>query len=172
MENIKNVLDIPKFDPEFEFDVLLLDIGELIVKKMDKLDISRKKLAKLSGLKKERIKRILDGFDDVSLMELVKISCALEHELKIAGIKEDQIIFYGFPTKANIFGIDVAHYNEEEAAEKSSKKFVIGDLHIAEYDPNRNPTGKIISAYEAYQKYGMKKLKEIIDYGSALIFTE
>ena len=44
-----------------------------------------------------------------------------------------------------------------------------GRNQLGVYDPARNPTGRIISAFEAFSAYGFDILEEAIEYGSALL---
>ena len=57
----------------------------------------------------------------------------------------------------------------EDAARRSTRSFVRGRNQIGLYDPDRTPTGRIISAFEAFSAYGFDVLEEAIDYGSALL---
>ena len=59
----------------------------------------------------------------------------------------------------------------EVAARESTRQFVRGRSQISPFDPARNPTGRIISAFEAYNAYGLDVLDEAIEYGSALLLA-
>lgn len=67
-----------------------------------------------------------------------------------------------------VFG-DTNASTPEDAARRSTRSFVRGRNQIGLYDPDRTPTGRIISAFEAFSAYGFDVLEEAIDYGSALL---
>ena len=56
-------------DPEFEFDLLAIDIGERIVERMEQLSMTRTELAGKIGVSKARISQILSGNDNLTLKE-------------------------------------------------------------------------------------------------------
>jgi Zn-dependent peptidase ImmA (M78 family)/transcriptional regulator with XRE-family HTH domain len=72
---------------------------------------------------------------------------------------------------SDIFGGDVDSLSPEEAARRSKTLFVRGRVQLAEYEEGSGATGQIISAWEAYQAYGLEKLEEVVDYGSAILLT-
>ena len=72
---------------------------------------------------------------------------------------------------SDIFGGDVDSLPPEEAARRSKTLFVRGRVQLAEYEEGSGATGQIISAWEAYQAYGLEKLEEVVDYGSAIMLT-
>ena len=70
-----------------------------------------------------------------------------------------------------IFGV-ADETDRVAAARKSERKFVRGRYQIGVYDERRNPTGSVISAYEALTAYGIDVLDETIEYGTALLLKE
>lgn len=68
-----------------------------------------------------------------------------------------------------VFGPELAHLNAEEAAHKSSLRFVRGRSELGVFDASRNPTGHVLTAWEAYHAYGLRILDEAIEYGSAIL---
>ena len=72
---------------------------------------------------------------------------------------------------SDIFGGDVDSLSPEEAARRAKTLFVRGRVQLAEYEEGSGATGQIISAWEAYQAYGLEKLEEVVDYGSAILLT-
>ena len=68
-----------------------------------------------------------------------------------------------------VFGPEFAHLDEEEAARKSSLRFVRGRSELGVFDATRNPTGHALTAWEAYQAYGLTVLEEAVEYGSAIL---
>ena len=67
-----------------------------------------------------------------------------------------------------IFGVISAdNLTSEEVALKSDRLFVRSQDHLA-FD-NAAASGVRLSAYQALTIFGLKKLREVIDYGSAII---
>ena len=68
-----------------------------------------------------------------------------------------------------VFGPEMAHLSEEEAARQSHLRFVRGKIQLGVFDASRNPTGHVLTAWEAYRAYGLNILEEALDYGSAIL---
>ncbi|MCX7050118.1 MAG: XRE family transcriptional regulator [Candidatus Sumerlaeota bacterium] len=66
-----------------------------------------------------------------------------------------------------IFGSDSKGNSPEERARTSSCIFVRSQGQLALDNPNAS--GRRLSAWEAYQAFGIKVLQEVIDYGSAIL---
>jgi len=66
-----------------------------------------------------------------------------------------------------IFGSDSSGNTPERRAHTSSRKFVRSQDQIALFSPEAN--GRILTAYEAYNSFGLDILKEVIEEGSAVI---
>lgn len=73
-----------------------------------------------------------------------------------------------------VFGGHAPGLTIEEIAKRSQRKFVRGADHIALYelDVNPNATGHIMTAWEAYNAFGLDILVEAMEYGSAIILSE
>ena len=71
-----------------------------------------------------------------------------------------------------IFGDHEPGLPTEEIAKRSSQKFVRGDVEMSFYEPERRPTGHVMTAWEAYKTYGLDVLREALDYGSAIILHD
>ena len=70
-------------DPEFEFDLLAIEIGERIVERMEDLGMTRTKLAAAVGVSKARISQILSGYDNLTLKSLVAVATGLESRIEL-----------------------------------------------------------------------------------------
>ena len=70
-------------DPEFEFDLLAIEIGERIVERMEALGMTRTKLAAAVGVSKARISQILSGYDNLTLKSLVAVAAGLESRIEL-----------------------------------------------------------------------------------------
>jgi transcriptional regulator with XRE-family HTH domain len=70
-------------DPEFEFDILAIDIGERIVERMEELGMTRTALAAAMGVSKARISQILSGNDNLTLKSLVAVAIGLESRIEV-----------------------------------------------------------------------------------------
>lgn len=70
-----------------------------------------------------------------------------------------------------VFGAKLGHLNEDVAARRSNLKFVRGRNELGVFDASRNPTGHVMTAWEAYQAYGMSILEEAVEYGSAILIN-
>ena len=70
---------------------------------------------------------------------------------------------------SRIFGPHIDTSSPEEAARRSTRLFVRGRTQLAIYDEARNPTGHVLTAWEAFQGYGIAVLEEAVEYGSAIV---
>ena len=70
-------------DPEFEFDLLAIDIGERIVERMEQKSMTRTELAGKIGVSKARISQILSGNDNLTLKSLVAVANGLESRIEL-----------------------------------------------------------------------------------------
>ena len=68
-----------------------------------------------------------------------------------------------------VFGPAFAQSSAEDAARTSSLKFVRGRHALGLYDATRNPTGHVLTAWEALHAYGLPILEEAVEYGSAIL---
>ena len=81
----------------------------------------------------------------------------------------------GAPSSATlrfVFGEHETGLSVEEIARQSSQKYVRGDAQMAPYAPEREATGHILTALEAYRTFGLDILVEAIEYGSAIILRK
>ena len=70
-------------DPEFEFDLLAIKVGERIVERMEELGMNRTELAAAVGVSKARISQILSGNDNLTLKSLVAVAGGLESRIEV-----------------------------------------------------------------------------------------
>ena len=70
-------------DPEFEFDLLAIEIGERIVERMELLKMTRSELAGKVGVSKARISQILSGHDNLTLKSLVAVAIGLGSRVEV-----------------------------------------------------------------------------------------
>ena len=70
-------------DPEFEFDLLAIEIGERIVERMELLKMTRTELAAKIGVSKARISQILSGHDNLTLKSLVAVATGLGSRIDV-----------------------------------------------------------------------------------------
>ena len=70
-------------DPEFEFDLLAIEIGERIVERMELLKMTRSELAGKIGVSKARISQILSGHDNLTLKSLVAVAIGLGSRVEV-----------------------------------------------------------------------------------------
>ena len=68
-----------------------------------------------------------------------------------------------------IFGGFELGLSVEEIAKQSKRRFVRGKNEIAVYDPTSKATGHILTAWEAYQAFGLDPLAEAVEYGTGII---
>ena len=68
-----------------------------------------------------------------------------------------------------VFGPELAQLSPEEAAHESPLRFVRGRNELGVFDAARNPTGHVLTAWEAYQAYGLGILEEAVEHGSAIL---
>lgn len=70
-------------DPEFQFDLVTIEVGELIVDRLEALDLSQKQLAERLGVSAARVSQILKGNDNLTLKSLVAVAVALGVRLSV-----------------------------------------------------------------------------------------
>ena len=68
-----------------------------------------------------------------------------------------------------IFGPEIDGLPENEAARLSTEKYVRSEGGLALYEEWRNPTGHILTAWEAYTTFGLNVLEEAVDRGTAIL---
>ena len=76
------------------------------------------------------------------------------------------------PSLTTIFGIKDDGRPAEDAAKASTRKFVRSDAELAVYEPERRPTGHVLTAWEAYSAFGIEVLEEAVEYGAAILKCE
>ena len=69
----------------------------------------------------------------------------------------------------SVFGPESPHRSEEDAVLKSRLQFVRSRSELAVFEARRNPTGHVLTAWEAYRAYGLSALEEALEYGSAIL---
>ena len=71
-----------------------------------------------------------------------------------------------------VFGEHGQGLTEEQIALRSDVKFVRGNHEISVYDAERNPTGHVLTAWEAYKTFGFDVLEEAVEWGGGIILSE
>lgn len=84
MDDLAERLERTRQEPEYEFELLLLELGDRIAALMDELDISRADLARRLGVSRARVTQLLRGSDNLTLRTLVLVSGALDSQLVLA----------------------------------------------------------------------------------------
>ena len=65
-------------DPDYEFDVLAIEVGEQIVARMEEQGITQADLARKMGVSRARISQILRGNDNLTLKSIVAVAIGLD----------------------------------------------------------------------------------------------
>ena len=68
-----------------------------------------------------------------------------------------------------VFEPELGELSIEEAARRSKLKFVRSEGQLAVYKEWKKPTGHIMTAWEAFNAYGVEKLEEASEYGTAVL---
>lgn len=68
-----------------------------------------------------------------------------------------------------VFGLGIDGPDWESAVKDCSWRFVRGGSELALYEEARNPTGHVLTAWEAWTAYGRDVIDEAIEYGSAVL---
>ena len=68
-----------------------------------------------------------------------------------------------------IFGPGVEGCSTDDAAVRSRRSFVRSEGELAVYEASRNPTGHVLTAWEAFESFGLDVLEEAVEYGSAIL---
>ena len=66
-----------------------------------------------------------------------------------------------------LFGQEVEESSLEEAIKNSQWQFIRGKLQLGLYDPDRKPTGHVLTAWEAWDAYGSDVLDEAVEHSTA-----
>lgn len=69
----------------------------------------------------------------------------------------------------SVFGSQFGHLTAPEAAQRSGLQFVRSGSELGVFEASRNPTGHLLTAWEALHAYGLDKLEEACEYGSAVL---
>ena len=69
----------------------------------------------------------------------------------------------------SVFGPESGHLAAQEAAHRSGLEFVRSGNELGVFEASRNPTGHVLTAWEALHAYGLDKLEEACEYGSAVL---
>ena len=69
----------------------------------------------------------------------------------------------------HVFGPGVEGLSTKDAARSSAKCFVRSEGQIAVCDFSKNPTGHVLTSWEALTAYGIEVLEEAVEYGSAIL---
>ena len=56
-----------------------------------------------------------------------------------------------------------------KAARRSDRRFVRSVGQLAVYNPDRRPTGHVLTAWEAFDAFGIERLDEAVEYGAAIL---
>ncbi|MBI2767624.1 MAG: helix-turn-helix transcriptional regulator [Chloroflexi bacterium] len=65
-------------DPDYQFELLVIEIGEAIVARMKELGLNRSQLAERMGVSRARVTQVLRGSDNLTLKTLVAVAHALD----------------------------------------------------------------------------------------------
>ena len=69
----------------------------------------------------------------------------------------------------SVFGPESTHLSEEDTVLESPLRFVRSGSELGVFEACRNPTGHVLTAWEAYRAYGLSTLEEALEYGSAIL---
>lgn len=81
--NLRNWVEEREGHPEFEFDLLAIEVGEAIAGRLDNLGLSRSDLSRRMGVSRARVTQILAGDDNLTLKSLVAVANALGATLSV-----------------------------------------------------------------------------------------
>ena len=105
-------------DPEFEFDLLAIDVGERIVERMEDLGMTRTELAAAVGVSKARISQILGGHDNLTLKSLVAVAIGLGSRIEVR--LTDKRPSHGAISRRRCRLVDSSKFGEVVPGERSS----------------------------------------------------
>ena len=72
-----------KDDPDYQFELMSITVGEGIVEALLRLGITRSELAKRLHVSRPRISQILAGDENLTLRTLVGVAVALDSKLRV-----------------------------------------------------------------------------------------
>ncbi|MCK9518033.1 MAG: helix-turn-helix domain-containing protein [Dehalococcoidia bacterium] len=70
-------------DPDYQYELLMIAVGEVIVDRMEALGVSRSELAERLGVKPPRVTQILAGSGNLTLRTLAHVAHALDARVVI-----------------------------------------------------------------------------------------
>ena len=70
-------------DPEYQTELLILEINDLICDLMQQQNVTRSELARRIGTNRSYITRLLNGYSNINMKTLVKIAAALGASVEI-----------------------------------------------------------------------------------------
>ena len=97
-ERFKKLLDKYQDDPRFVAEGLLIDIDEQIVRLMQEKGITRTRFAGLLGVSRAYVTKLLNGNENLTIKQLVRVCAALDCGIEIAIIprqfKANRLVSY------------------------------------------------------------------------------
>jgi DNA-binding Xre family transcriptional regulator len=85
-ERFKKLLDKYQDDPRFVAEGLLIDIDEKIVHLMQEKEITRTRFAGLLGVSRAHVTKLLNGNENLTIKQLVRMCVALDCGTDLANI--------------------------------------------------------------------------------------
>ena len=70
-------------DPHYEFEGVAIKVGEQIVARMADLGMTHDDVAREMGVSPARVKQILRGNDNLTLMSIVRVAIALDARVEV-----------------------------------------------------------------------------------------
>lgn len=83
MNDVENWVEQYRLDPEFQFELVSIAIGEEIVAGLQALGLTRSDLAARMGVTRPRVTQLLAGDENLTVRTLVGIANALESQLEV-----------------------------------------------------------------------------------------
>ena len=88
-EQFKGLLEKYRNDPEYIAEGLLIDINEQIVRLLEESGINRTQLAKKLGVSNAYVTKLLNGNENLTIKQLVRVATSLRCNVDIAIISNE-----------------------------------------------------------------------------------
>lgn len=82
--NLEERVEANRQTAEFDFQVLLIEVADQIVRRMAEMDLNRVQLAERLGVSAARVSQVLSGDQNLTLRSLVGIAKAMDSRIMLS----------------------------------------------------------------------------------------
>lgn len=106
-------------DPHFIAEALLLDINEQLVRLLEEQGVSRSALAQKLGVSNAYVSKLLNGNENLTIKQLVKIASVLGRKIDVAFVRKEFTVnrVYNY----RLSRVDITGFNERFVLEEPNE---------------------------------------------------